>query len=116
MNNKSQKKIKTNIYDNLFGRTAKLNDSSTKINSNSIKNLKINSGNNSNSNSNNNSINNNLLQKEKPKSMNKSLSMDLLENKKYKISPSLLNLIKEEDNGKESLRKKTLKGLKVYTK
>lgn len=105
---KSLKKPKPCIFDNLLGKQMKNSDSSLKINSSSVNFLKINSVNESINNSHNNSINNNNLPKEKNRSLNKSLSLELLDNKKLRISSSLISLIKDEEGkGKNGAKKRT---------
>lgn len=99
--------MKPSIYDNLLGKQMKISDSSLKINSNSVNFLKINSVNESMNNSNNNSMNINNPQKEKQRTLNKSLSLELLDNKKLKISSSLINLIKDEQEKEKFGKKKT---------
>ncbi len=105
---KSLKKPKLCIYDNLLGKQMKISDSSIKINSNSVNFMKINSVNDSMNNSHNNSMNTNIPPKEKHRTLNKSLSLELLDNKKLRISSSLINLIKdEEEKGKNGGKKRS---------
>lgn len=98
--NGKETKIKSSVYDNLFPKTDIKTNNSLKSNSNKIK-CASDSNNNSNF-----TVNTNLV-RDKSKTMCKSLSMELLDNKKLKISQSLLNLINQDDKEQFSTKKRT---------
>lgn len=96
--------FKSKFYHNSLVKSISVYDEDSLINQSKInRNKKITNYDNSNNNSNNTAI----FVKDKLKTLSKSVSMELLENKKLKISQSLLNLINKEDKFKTNDKKRT---------